>query len=241
MTRLLLATTVLCAAAGLPSAAIAQAPAIPAPAEDSVTAASSGAGEPRRITFGVWMGVATDSPRLGVLGDTPGRDLFAAGVRASWPVWRSEHAMLEYTLDLIPLALISDGPAPIAPGGRCQWSDCGTNGFPLAGSPGAERLRAYGAGLAPLGVELTLRRTSRLRVHAGASGGALLFSRAVPLEPASHFNFTADMGVGVTIVPRGSYGVTLGYRFHHISNGGLAPWNPAVASHMLVVGARRVR
>jgi hypothetical protein len=92
-----------------------------------------------------------------------------------------------------------------------------------------------------LGIELTLRRASRVRIHAGASGGAMLFSRAVPLEPASHFNFTADAGAGVTIATRSGHGLMLGYRFHHISNGGLAPWNPAVASHMLVVGARRLR
>ena len=55
-------------------------------------------------------------------------------------------------------------------------------------------------------------------------------------NPVHLLHALAEAGVRVQL-PRGP-GLVVAYRFHHLSNGGTAPDNYAVASHVLSAGVR---
>ena len=192
---------------------------------------------PRRDGFEVWAGLARHSPRLGVLGKTPGVSLALAALRWSRRVRERPGVVLAYTADVIPAAFLSPPyPRPAAGGGP----DCGPQqecalaalGGPFpAGS-------AYGAGASPLGLTATFRPHSRIQPTLGATGGFLWFDRREPTTEAARFNLTAAAEAGVRLVTSAGPGVALTYRFHHLSNAGTARDNPAVASHVLSAGVR---
>jgi len=78
--------------------------------------------------------------------------------------------------------------------------------------------------------------SSRVRPFAELSSGPVWSERRVPAG-TSRFNFISQGGFGVTIRPRERYGVILGWRFGHISNGGIEPdKNPGYNTNALVVG-----
>ena len=51
------------------------------------------------------------------------------------------------------------------------------------------------------------------------NGGLLVFNKSVPIEDAGHFAFVGEAGGGVRIFTSERRAVTIGLRFHHISNG----------------------
>lgn len=65
--------------------------------------------------------------------------------------------------------------------------------------------------------------------------------RRVPTTGASRLNFVATAEAGVRIEMSSRTALTLGYRFHHLSNAGLARDNYALASHLFTIGVRRNR
>ena len=89
---------------------------------------------------------------------------------------------------------------------------------------------------APIGLKLNFRRSHELQPFASGSGGFLYFSKQVPVSGASQFNFTFDFGGGVEIVRDGRRGISIGYKYQHISNGYTAPINPGVDVQMVHVG-----
>lgn len=170
---------------------------------------------------------------MGALGATPGRRFAAVGFRVGKLLSQGKHAALRYTIDYIPLAVTS---RPVvfpnheaAP--ACVEKLC-AEPAPLFGDG-----TAYGFGASPLGAELIVGPSSPARLLLGVSTGALFFDRPVPITSGTRFNFTASVNVGVAFVGEKGRGVTVGYRLHHLSNGGLAT-NPGLASHMVVAGFR---
>jgi hypothetical protein len=67
------------------------------------------------------------------------------------------------------------------------------------------------------------------------------FTRNMPVPDARRFNFAADAGGGVELLTRDERALVVGYRFHHLSNGGRARQNPGVDMHVLYVGVMRRR
>lgn len=93
----------------------------------------------------------------------------------------------------------------------------------------------YGAGLTPflLRYQLTSGRVVAPFVEAGA--GMLATTSDVP-EGTASFNFTPQGGVGVQVVPAGRAAWTLGARYHHTSNAGIARHNPGINAIMIYAG-----
>jgi hypothetical protein len=60
----------------------------------------------------------------------------------------------------------------------------------------------------------------------------------VPTTGAARVNFVATAEAGVRAALTRSYEVTATYRFHHLSNAGLAQENLAVASQLVSFGVR---
>ena len=158
-------------------------------------------------------------------GETPDRRLVQAGVRARRVIARGPRLRLSYTFDAIPLSLLTQ---PV--GG--EWVRSSTGPDTLRIPDDAPKRWVYGAGVVPVGFDATLRPASQARPFLHLGGGTVWFSRAVPHRLAERVNFTFEAALGVEAdLAMGS--VSVGYRFHHLSNANIAPVNPGVDAHML--------
>lgn len=95
--------------------------------------------------------------------------------------------------------------------------------------------KARGAGVAPLGWRWNLEPRGRVHPFLEIGGGALWTTEPVPAATTGT-NFTTHAGVGLRVLDGGGYGLVVGYRLHHISNGNRIARNPGVNAHMLVLG-----
>jgi len=96
---------------------------------------------------------------------------------------------------------------------------------------------ARGASLAPMIRRRLFRRSQSYEPFVELSTGPMWTTRRVPAA-TSHFNFISQAGIGAVLFPNRPMAVVVGYRFAHISNGGLAPRNPGLNVHTLVIGTR---
>jgi hypothetical protein len=193
----------------------------------------------------VWAGAANHSPQLGILGEAPGMRfgmfVFRWSSALKPPVTDGALPSLEWIVDFIPMARMS--PPLVSLRGTGQPCTTATlcveppdprdreSYFP-SGSP-------FGIGIAPVGVVKRFRPAGRASPFVAINGGMLIFDQRVPTTQASHFNFTASAEVGLRVGRPTTRGLTLTYRFHHVSNAGTAGENPGLASHLITVGVHR--
>ena len=85
----------------------------------------------------------------------------------------------------------------------------------------------YGAGITPLLLRYHFTRPQRFVPFLEGGAGILATTEQVP-EGTSHFNFTPQAGVGLQYVSATGPGWTVGVRYHHTSNAGIARRNPGV-------------
>ena len=171
--------------------------------------------------FGAWGGFSPDSPT--VIGVTPHRKLFLAGVNWSRVILAGRTVAWKYVLDVIPVVLITQPAESVTP--------------PIVPAPVARSARTiYGAGFNPLGMQLNFLNTRKVQPFADIHGGILFFREQVPVLGSQQFNFTASWGGGVQFFASENKTVTLGYRFHHLSNNEGAPRNPGNDANLFYVG-----
>ncbi len=167
--------------------------------------------------YGVWGGGSFSSPTL--IGTTERVRLGLVAFRYARVFARGENLALKYTLDAVPVASMS---------------------FPVfettAGGVREVRKTITGAGLSPVGFQLNFRRRERVQPFAQASGGFLYFGERVPTASGAQFNFTGDFGGGVQWKTGARRAWTVGYRYHHVSNGYRADVNPGFDSNLFYVG-----
>jgi hypothetical protein len=166
--------------------------------------------------YGVWGGGSFSGPTL--IGSTERTRLGLAAFRYARVLARGENMALKYTLDA-PVASLS---------------------FPVFETTGGltreVRRTITGAGLAPVGFQVNFRRRERVQPFAQASGGFLYFGERVPHAGGAQFNFTGDFGGGVQWKTGARRAWTVGYRYHHVSNGYRADANPGFDSNLFYVG-----
>ena len=190
--------------------------------------------EDPRNSFGIWGGVSFASPDW--WGAVREREVFLVGLRYRRTVKRSDDHLVAYTLDLIPAAAVANTPVRSIE-------------FCCAGLPRSLRQRievniqevvepstAYGFGIAPLGFQLELFRQNPVYLTLGGGGGFLLFDRDVPRLDTRKMNFTATLNAGLRVVLLDAWELTLGYKFHHLSNAGTGMFNPGLDSSMFYLG-----
>jgi hypothetical protein len=143
--------------------------------------------------------------------------------------------------DLIPLALLSPpyislhgSGEPCPPRALCAFVPPDNGQLFVSGA-------ATGAGVNPLGFTTYANPHRNIAPSFGVTGGVLVFDRRIPTTRGAYFNFTAAVEAGLRIGPIDGRSLVLAYRFHHISNAGLAPENLAVASHLFTVAMRHGR
>jgi hypothetical protein len=157
--------------------------------------------------FGFWAGFSPKATTIfGGLHDdeAENRKFFIAAFRYGRTLAANHSLALQYTLDAVPVA--------VATGTIVSRTTVG-------GVDVFRRETAYGGGITPLGLQLDFRNGSKVHPFAHVNGGLLWFNKSVPIEDAGSFAYVGEAGGGVRIFTSERRAVTLGVRFHHISNG----------------------
>jgi hypothetical protein len=174
--------------------------------------------------FGIWGGISFDSPTSLGLGTTPNARFGNIGLRYGRVLAASKTVAFEWTIDAIPVSVLSNNRFTLVP--------IGTGGFTVTQT----RKSVYGWGLAPIGLKFNFRRNRRVQPFGHATGGFLYFNEQVPLAGAARFNFTFDFSGGVQIVNSNRRAFPIGYKYEHISNGYRGTFNPGVDVQMIFAG-----
>jgi hypothetical protein len=173
---------------------------------------------------GFWGGISFKATTIfGGLSDSEaeGRKFVIAAFRYGRTLAANESLALQYTLDAIPLAVATGNIVSSATAG-------GVTTF--------TRETAYGAGITPLGLQLDFANSARVHPFVHVNGGGLIFNQSVPLPDAGKFAFVGEAGAGLRVFTSGRRALTLGLRFHHISNGDRLGANRGLNQFVLYAG-----
>lgn len=171
--------------------------------------------------WGIWGGISFNAPTL--IGKTPDARFGNIGLRYGRVLATSKTVAFEWTIDVVPVAILSNNRFTAVPSG---------SGFVIAQT----RKSVYAWGLSPIGLKFNFRRNRRVQPFAQTTGGFLYFNEQVPIAGAARFNFTFDFSGGVQIVNSTRRAFTIGYKYQHISNGYRATFNPGVDVQMIFAG-----
>ena len=195
--------------------------------------------------YTAWSGYSPGS--FSWIGKSEVRRLFMAGVGWRRVLLATDSVAWKFTLDVVPVALVSQ---PVIIGNSPQFTLTGTS-FTFAGCSGpqmttatvvdptgvnlpcghASRKTTYGFGLEPIGFDFNFRRRHRYQPIIGINGGFLKFTNDVPISNSNSFNFTFSLRTGIQVFTSESRSVTIGFRYHHISNANTGnPYNPGIDS-----------
>jgi hypothetical protein len=161
--------------------------------------------------FGLWAGGSPDS--FDFIGTVEDRELLLVGLRYGRVLGAWESVSLEYTLDIIPAAVVFE-PDRVRRGSSS----------------------IYGAGLSPIGLKLNVGQDSWIKPFVAAAVGFLYFEKDIPVPRSSRFNFTPELGLGVQVFFAPKKALTLGYKWHHMSNANTGRSNPGMDSHVFYAG-----
>jgi len=174
--------------------------------------------------FGGWAGVSFKATTIFAgLSDAEAADrkFFLAAFRYGRTLAANDSLALQYTLDAIPVA-IATGVI--------------TSRTAVGGVTTFQRDTSYGAGVSPIGFQLDFANGSKIHPFAHVNAGFLGFTKPVPIEDSGKFAFTLEGGGGVRIFTSERRAVTLGVRFHHISNGDTSGSNRGLNQFVFYAG-----
>lgn len=174
--------------------------------------------------FGFWGGFSPKATTIfaGLHEDEAAdRKFFLLAFRYGRSLAANDHLALQYTLDAIPLA--------IATGVIVSRTSVG-------GVTTFQRETAYGVGLTPAALQLDFANSSRVHPFIHVNGGFLGFNKSMPIEDSGKFALVGEAGGGVRVFTSERRAVTLGVRFHHISNGNRAGANRGLNQFVIYAG-----
>ena len=190
-----------------------------------VVGQDSGSLERGESEFGGWAGTSFANPTL--IGTTTNRRFVSVGLRYGFVFGVKSDVAFEYTLDVVPAAIL------IQPPGTQLVEETGNRRY-----AGQGRSAVYGAGVSPIGFKFNFARRRKWQPFFAATAGFVYSAQPIPIPvpDATQFNFTFDFGGGVQVFTAGGKAVTVGYKFDHISNAFRTAVNPGVDMNMLYVG-----
>ena len=174
--------------------------------------------------FGFWAGFSPGATTVfGGLHDdeADGRKFFLTAFRYGRTLAANDSVALQYTLDAIPVA--------VATGTIVSRTTVG-------GVTTFHRETAYGVGLTPAALQLDFANGSKVHPFIHVNGGFLVFNKSVPIEDAGSFAFVGEAGGGVRIFTSERKAVSIGVRFHHISNGDRSGSNRGLNQFVIYAG-----
>jgi hypothetical protein len=177
--------------------------------------------------FGIWASYAPYAPH--VIGVTSPRQFGVFGFRYGHLIFDKPRASLEYTLDVMPVAIMLQPKilgAVINPHGHTTY---------LTGS----REVVYGGGVNPLGLKLNFFRDRRFQFFGASTAGFTSSVRRIPVDfhGETQFNFDFDFQLGFQLYHSSrTRSWIFGYKFQHISNGYRGQINPGVDLEGVFVG-----
>src|ERR1041385_2899268 len=175
--------------------------------------------------FGFWGGVSPKATTIfgGLHHDeAEDRKFFIAALRYGRTLAANDSLALQYTLDVVPVAVATGVIV------SRTTSPAGVDTF--------RRETAYGAGVTPLGLQLDFRNGSKVHPFAHVNGGLLYFNKSVPIEDSGRFAWVAEGGGGGRLFTLERRAVSLGVRFHHISNGNRQGANRGLNQFVIYAG-----
>lgn len=187
----------------------------------------------RKNVWSFWTGISFDSPAGSHLGSIPDREFFIFGLQYKRILKTFGQQAIAYTFDAVPIAAVTKTP-------KVKWMNLpASTDSPFPDSRSlvvTDRDPAFGIGLVPVGIQLYVFQNAKLNLFAAASMGFLVFTRDVPTPNSRKFNFTFDYGGGVEIPIQTSWNLTLGYKFHHLSNAYTGRFNPGLDANLFYIG-----
>ena len=192
-------------------------------AQDQKATAVPDARDQQQFTqeFGFWSGYAWTSPEN--IGVSPDRKFFSLNAKYSIVVLNSSHTSLRWVSEVVPVAILHQ-PTQTYYDPR------------LGGTYTQQANTRFAFGVTPLGLQFNVLRHRKVQPFADIHGGMLVFNHAVPVPNARAFNFTFNFGGGVEIFTSERNSLTIGFKYHHLSNNETAPANPGVDSPMAYIG-----
>lgn len=171
--------------------------------------------------IGVWMGGSPASTTL--IAKTPDARFGLVALEFGHVLATEAHMAVRYTADLIPAAVLDYPDPPLL-----ETDD------PATITPSASPV--YGVGLVPVGLQFIYRTHRRVQPFFGGSGGLMAFPAPVPDGRGRKLNYTFDVSAGLRWVWEEHRVFTIGYRFHHLSNGFRGEINPGFDANIFYIG-----
>ena len=88
----------------------------------------------------------------------------------------------------------------------------------------------------PIGIRVAFRSQHRVRPFLAGHTGILYFFDRIPDDRGQKTNFAAGLGGGLTVSFPAGTNLTIGYRYHHISNGFRGSINPGLDANVVYLG-----
>lgn len=154
----------------------------------------------------LWAGYAFDSYRF--WGTTPDARIQSYGLQYNRKLFKWKGAQVEYNLRINAYSKFSYPEFKV----------------------GRPRNTLYGFGLTPLGFQINFLSTKRIQPFLNSSGGMMILDEPFPDWRGEKFNFTFNMGAGLELMLSHSLSLSVGMRYHHVSNGDLGQVNPGIDS-----------
>jgi len=178
--------------------------------------------EDHRNEFGFWMASSFGLPAA--LGSSRDASFpFILGFRYGRLLLVTKPIVFEYTLDVVPVSIVSQRKGAIVPPSG-----------PITSGSGREHV--YGFGVVPVGLKFVFNPRGRVQPFLAASSGPFYFSSPVPVANATHFNFLSAGDIGLQIPISERRKITIGYKIAHVSNAGTSNINPGFNSSSIFGG-----
>ena len=183
------------------------------PAQETTTREATSTRGPNE--FSLWGGGSVAPATM--IGRWTDFDFGLVALRYARTLWTYDSFALDWTVDGIPMALIS-----LDRGGQPNQS-------------GGPKQMVYGAGLAPIGLRVDYDGFGWWRPYFATNVGFLMFTERVPAT-GTKFNYTWDFGLGSQFFVTDDQAISLGYDFKHISNAYSGQTNPGFDANIFYVG-----
>lgn len=168
--------------------------------------------------FGLWTGYSPFSFVLN--GAVKDRRLFLLNLQYARTLLVTRPLTLKYTAEIVPVALEFQPTQRYVVDGKLVVNHAGN---------------LYGTGTNPIGVQANFG-TRKVQPFASGTLGFLYFNRQVPVVGSSQFNYNITIGFGAQFFLPPHRSLTVGWKYHHLSNDYQARLNPGLDSGVFYLG-----